>query len=49
MAEESVDILESIGFMPDTARLIYQRYCDSPNQDPAKDCRSNQSEETSGI
>lgn len=35
MAEGSVKILESIGFMPDTARLIYQRYRDSPTDLPA--------------
>ncbi|KAJ6169066.1 hypothetical protein N7497_001909 [Penicillium chrysogenum] len=36
MAEESVEVLEYIGFVPDVARLIYDRYCGrpSPSQNP---------------
>ncbi|CAG8888722.1 unnamed protein product [Penicillium egyptiacum] len=36
MAEESVEVLEYIGFIPDVARLIYDRYCNrpSPAQNP---------------
>ncbi|KAJ5135736.1 uncharacterized protein N7515_005014 [Penicillium bovifimosum] len=36
MAEESVEVLEYIGFIPDVARLIYDRYCNrpSPTQNP---------------
>ncbi|CAG8419350.1 unnamed protein product [Penicillium salamii] len=31
IAEESIEVLEYIGFIPDVARLIYGRYCDRPN------------------
>ncbi|KAJ5945694.1 hypothetical protein N7454_002533 [Penicillium verhagenii] len=36
MAEESIEVLEYIGFIPDVARLIYDRYCGrpSPSQNP---------------
>lgn len=36
MAEESVEVLEYIGFVPDAARLIYDRYCGrpSPSENP---------------
>lgn len=36
MAEESVEVLEYIGFIPDVARLVYDRYCNrpSPTQNP---------------
>lgn len=37
LEEESVAVLEFIGLVPDTARLIYQRYADRPDPEQCPD------------